>query len=285
MVMGIRERCIFVLFCFTPAAPNLEANGIFFPINEQRRYPIALLQSYPEDEVCSNANGDLIYGHVPLDANLTWRKFLSRPLQPPPGAAPSTRKAQTQIQPMPPAELARAAAIYPVVMLRDPLERVVSFANFLNLDQQVFEQFPERLACNQQTSMVNGVAGTGGGCGVGVLPGATDLWSSFAHLPGSCSHSPKAAVAEAQRRLVELFYFVGVTEEFVGSMFLLQRTFGWGPTSVQMAFQKSMKSFCDGECKKRYKVRAADQVFFDEGPFSAFTTSLFACFMFFIVFG
>jgi len=213
------------------------------------RYPIALLQSYPENEVCSNGNGDLIYGHVPLDANITWRRFLTRPL------APKTRgAAAVAAAVMPPAELARAAAIYPVVMLRDPLERVVSFANFLNIDQAVFEKFPERLACNQQTSMINGVPGTGGGCGAGVLPGATDLWSSFKHLPGSCNHNQRAAITMGQQRLVELFYFVGITEDFVGSMYLLQRTFGWGASSVQMAFQKSMKSFCDGECKKRFKV-------------------------------
>jgi len=88
-----------------------------------------------------------------------------------------------------------------------------------------------------------------------VLPGATDLWSSFKHLPGSCNHNQRAAITMGQQRLVELFYFVGITEDFVGSMYLLQRTFGWGPSSVQMAFQKSMKSFCDGECKKRFKVR------------------------------
>ena len=37
-------------------------------------------------------------------------------------------------------------------------------------------------------------------------------------------------------------------------MFVLQRAFSWGPASVKEAFRKSMKSFCDGVCKKRFKV-------------------------------
>lgn len=139
-------------------------------------------------------------------------------------------------------------------MLRDPLERVVSFANFLNLDQELFEQFPERLSCNQQTLMVNGIPGTGGGCGAGVTLGEGYLraWDKYR---GSCSNDKDYAVEEGKRRLNEVFYFVGITEDFVGSMYLLQRTFGWGASSVKMAFQRSMKSFCDGECKKRYKTQ------------------------------
>ena len=173
----------------------------------------------------------------------------------------------------------------------------VSFANFLNMDQSTFEKHPERLSCNQQTSMINGVRGgalvktprpsmcfcvfwspaprlpltsvrlllvraracqvpgCGGGCGAAVAPDASSLWDSYKQFPGSCRHNPKAALAEAKGRLDSLFYFVGVTEDFVGSMFLLQRAFGWGPRSVQGAFQKSMKAFCDGECKKRYRLK------------------------------
>ena len=81
------------------------------------------------------------------------------------------------------------------------------------------------------------------------------MWDSYKHMAGSCSHNPVKALAEAKQRLDTLFYFVGVTEDFVGSMFLLQRTFGWGPASVQGAFQKSMKAFCDGECKQRYRLK------------------------------
>lgn len=68
----------------------------------------------------------------------------------------------------------------------------------------MFEAHPERLSCNQQTSLVNGVPGTGGGCGVGVT--GTDLWASFADSPGSCNHDPAAALAEARRRLVSPAY-------------------------------------------------------------------------------
>jgi hypothetical protein len=46
------------------------------------------------------------------------------------------------------------STIFPVIMLREPVARVVSFANFLNIAQELFEKHPERLSCNQQTSMV-----------------------------------------------------------------------------------------------------------------------------------
>ena len=144
--------------------------------------------------------------------------------------------------------------MYPIIMLRDPLERVVSFANFLKIDQDAFESFPHRLSCNQQTLLINGIPGSGGGCGVGITLGE-GYWRAWEYWKGSCYHDKDYAVTEGRRRLNDLFYFVGITEDFVGSMFLLQRTFAWGESSVKMAFQKSMKSFCDGECKKRYKVR------------------------------
>ena len=43
-------------------------------------------------------------------------------------------------------------------------------------------------------------------------------------------------------------------QDLMRSMFVLQRAFSWGPASVKEAFRKSMKSFCDGGCKKRFKV-------------------------------
>ena len=193
--------------------------------------PVKLIQQYPAAEPenlgsCGNDRGDLIFGHMPLDI------------------ASASANLVTRDNP----------AMYPIIMLRDPLERVVSFANFLNLDQEVFEKYPERLSCNQQTLMINGIPGCGGGCGAGVTLG-DGYWRAWEKYKGSCSNDKDYAVAEGKRRLNKVFFFVGITEDFVGSMFLLQRTFGWGESSVKMAFQRSMKSFCDGECKKRYKVR------------------------------
>ena len=92
-------------------------------------YPLSLLQHYPEGETCPNARGDLIYGHFPLDAASCAAHWIDR--------FPRGRVTALRQQP---AALARAAAIFPVVMLRDPLERVVSFANFLNIDQPVRPQ-------------------------------------------------------------------------------------------------------------------------------------------------
>lgn len=71
--------------------------------------------------------------------------------------------------------------------------------------------------------MVNGVPGCGGGCGAGVPAGNEDKWKgSYVQFRGSCNHDQTGAVQEAKRRLEELFFFVGVTEDFASSMFLLQ---------------------------------------------------------------
>jgi hypothetical protein len=58
---------------------------------------------------------------------------------------------------------------------------------------------------------INGVPGSGGGCGVGVTS-QKKLWSSFETMKGSCNNDEEFAVKEGIRRLNEMFYFVGVAE-------------------------------------------------------------------------
>jgi hypothetical protein len=133
------------------------------------RYPVSLIQSYPENQACTNDRGDLIYGHIPFDMPGAVEHWVTRNVAGTEGMPRVPRLKALRAMPVP--QLSVAAAVFPVVMLRDPVERVVSFANFLNMDQAVFEKHPERLSCNQQTSMVNGVPGCGGGCGAAVAPG------------------------------------------------------------------------------------------------------------------
>jgi len=124
------------------------------------------------------------------------------------------------------------------VLLREPLSRLVAHANHLRLDKFSLALRTRHLACNQQTSIVNGVPGAGGVCGE-ISPSAAPF---VAHdlSRGSCASDPAAALAMAVRRLEGQRHhgsssgvaFVGVFEDLVGSAFLLQQTFGWGPSSL-----------------------------------------------------
>ena len=92
---------------FMSSDPTVAADG---------SYPIQLLQSYPENDPkgpCDNGRGDLIYGHIPFDAAFAATHWLKRPL---PRDAPK----------LSPLLLARASGIFPVILLRTPVGRVVS---------------------------------------------------------------------------------------------------------------------------------------------------------------
>ena len=169
---------------------------------------------------CNEDNGDIIFGHIPLDSSFI-ASVLARP-------SPST---------------------FPIVMLRQPLRRLVSFANFLKYSMSEFIQKPERLSCNQQTNMINGVPFTGGGCGVGVTLGE-GFENSWNHFKGSCSNDKKFAITEGKRRLSSTFVVAGHVENFAGSLFLLQQAFGWDTSIIQRALVKKRHGFCiGGTCK------------------------------------
>ena len=92
-----------------------------------------------KNEVCGVVKGDLMFGHNSWD---------------PMGAA-----MQLLRQPKP-------ASLYYAVFLRDPVERMVSFANFYRVERRSFESGGWRaFAVNAMTSMVNGVLGVGAGTG------------------------------------------------------------------------------------------------------------------------
>lgn len=109
-------------------------------IKKQGKYKIDLIQSFPENEVCPKHKGDIVFGHMPFDVNYVRDSLLNkRVLQ--------AQAGQSMMK-------GGVNSIFPIIMLREPVARVVSFANFLNIAQELFEKHPERLTCNQQTSMV-----------------------------------------------------------------------------------------------------------------------------------
>jgi hypothetical protein len=163
---------------------------------------------------CQVQGGDLIFGHVPFD---------------PIGAASVLSHRYS-------------TSMYFMIFLRDPVDRLVSFANFMQVPSKQFPTWWRPHATNLQTSMVNGI-------GAGKVPGddpndarscAFDKFQSSpaaSYLLRSADNTPQAAEAHyrstfaVQHALVALekaFTFVGDTGDFAGSLWLLQRTFRWG---------------------------------------------------------
>ena len=92
-----------------------------------------------KNQPCGPVKGDLMFGHNSWD---------------PTGAAMLLQR-----QPLP-------ESLYYAVFLRDPVERMVSFANFYRVERRSFESGGWRaFAVNAMTSMVNGVLGVGAGTG------------------------------------------------------------------------------------------------------------------------
>ena len=91
------------------------------------------------NEPCGPVKGDLIFGHNSWDPNGAALLLLRQP-------APES--------------------LYYAVFLRAPVERMVSFANFYQVERNNFENGGWRaFAVNAMTSMVNGVLGVGAGTG------------------------------------------------------------------------------------------------------------------------
>ena len=151
-----------------------------------------------------------------------------------------------------------APAVYPVVWLRHPLKRIVSFAKFLKVSVDDFRRKITKLSCNQQTNMINGVPFSGGGCGVGVTRGE-GFDKAWNHFRGSCSNNHRFATLEGIRRLNDEFVVVGHLENFKGSLFLLQRAFGWPRTIVEGALTHKLGGFCmGGQCATEGKWKLDD---------------------------
>ena len=191
--------------------------------------PVKKIQEYPDDKKCDPAAGDIVFGHVPYDYKFV-ASVVARP----------------------------APAVYPVVWLRHPLKRIVSFANFLKVSVDDFRRKITKLSCNQQTNMINGVPFSGGGCGVGVTRGE-GFDKAWNHFRGSCSNNHRFATLEGIRRLNDEFVVVGHLENFKGSLFLLQRAFGWPRTIVEGALTHKLGGFCmGGQCATEGKWKLDD---------------------------
>jgi len=96
-------------------------------------------------------------------------------------------------------------------------------------------------AYNAMTSMVNGVIGIG--------PGVGAQWA-FSDDPRTCAYDRLSAdgpaAALAQWNLVNSFTFVGDTGRFAESVWLMQRTFGWGEPMALSALSRSSRNFHRG---------------------------------------
>jgi len=94
--------------------------------------------------------------------------------------------------------------------------------------------------------MVNGVIGIG--------PGVGSQWA-FADDPRTCAYDKLSAngpvVALAQWNLAHSFTFVGDTGRFAESVWLLQRTFGWGEPMALSALSRSARNFHRGGRPRR----------------------------------
>jgi hypothetical protein len=128
--------------------------------------------------------------------------------------------------------------VFYVTFMRDPIERVVSFANWKQVPLDAFElgnwhDFAQNLA----TSMTNGVVGA-----------SWRTWSSSSD-PRTCAYDPRqnsAAVIFAKRRLAREFAFVGDSGRFSESVWLLQHVFGWAkhdPLFALKALRDSRRGF------------------------------------------
>jgi len=134
--------------------------------------------------------------------------------------------------------------LYHMVFLREPLSRVVSFANFNEEPLQAWANPPgmgwKRYAINAMTGMVNGVVGIGPGLGTNF---------QFSEDPRSCAHHPaknSKAVQYAKHQLLNAFTFVGDTANFEESVWLLHRTFGWPQSYATWSLSHSKRQFDRG---------------------------------------
>ena len=154
---------------------------------------VAVRKKKPEVKGCPRNASNLLWGHLSLDLDGS-RRIINptSPLTTPP--------------------------TYSMIFLREPIERLVSLANYLGIAQSKFTaSWGRQMAANTQTSMINGLRF------VGPLNK-----NRFAGEPLSCMNNQEYAVAEAKRRLFRTFTFVGTTESYVASLWLAQRVFGWG---------------------------------------------------------
>jgi hypothetical protein len=103
--------------------------------------------------------------------------------------------------------------VYTMVILREPVARLVSLANYLGVSLSAFESnWAMKNAVNTQTAMVNGVPN------IGPLN-----VNGHSHDRGSCVHSASEAITESRRRLLTTYTVAGTTETYVRTVWLTQR--------------------------------------------------------------
>mmetsp|Transcript_28295 Transcript_28295/g.36602 ORF Transcript_28295/g.36602 Transcript_28295/m.36602 type:complete len:450 (+) Transcript_28295:61-1410(+) len=158
---------------------------------------------------CSKNVSNLLWGHLSLDLSSA-NKITGNPnngFRPPP--------------------------MYSMMLLRNPFERLVSFANYMGVSQSEFEKtWAKQLSANTMTSMINGLKP------LGVLNR-----NRFSGEDLSCFKNRDLAVKEARTRLLVTFTFVGTTELYEASLWMLQQVFGWGEAIILDSLLHPSKGF------------------------------------------
>ena len=145
---------------------------------------------YSSDVGCARGASNLVWGRVPLD--LVGAASVSAPREEdvtPAIAQVKTRqsssKAAQDLSSLPPQYPETLVAwsrvpVYSLIILREPFERLVSYANFIGVAQAEFEgSWARQMATNTMTSMINGLG-----------PIAALNKNRFAGEPHSCQRNP-----------------------------------------------------------------------------------------------
>lgn len=171
--------------------------------------------------------------------------------------APAVMTGHTSLDIVRASAIMKTPRVYSITFLRDPLSRVVSYANFINLplDKFLNGTWPQ-IAINLATMMLNGVRDVG-----------PILSTSFLTSPvrGMCQYDPQDAVSTALENLVEVITVFGITEHYIESMWLFGKTFGWDRDTVKKPLFSTKKAFCSdsvdsAECgMNRFRLEDIDQ--------------------------
>lgn len=101
------------------------------------------------------------------------------------------------------------------------------------------------MSSNTVTSMVNGLMP------LGVLNRNRFREEKGLACAAGDEADQKRAVAHAQATLARVFTFVGITEDYVASLWLLQRVFGWGEPAVFGSLVRPKRGFRTTMARKR----------------------------------
>lgn len=135
----------------------------------------------------------------------------------------------------------RTTHTYSISIVRKPLARLVSFANFQGVPTAEFEKGGwRRYAGNYQA-----VALSGANFESPLVPES---------LTNACAQWPKELVATAKQNVMDKFAFVGVTERFAQSTWLMQHILGWGEDVILTAVLKPVRHFTMSTSKNQTRI-------------------------------